>query len=190
MVAPVVVMSTAISEDDPLYIFYPLEWVIEFVGFDGARLLESRVPPWLPLTRLHAQVADQLGRSFLSIGLLLGTVQLKEYEESSICDNGLYDHARLTVVFINTWKLFIYGAWRAPVECEVRPYWTVGDVLHKISQSPFDYRWMYDLTLAPSQRQLGEWPGEVVLDVTSIIADVLFDGARLNLVDRRRAPDA
>ena len=111
----------------------PAKWILEFVGFDGKGILELPVMPSLPLTRLHAKVAVHLGRSFPSIGLLLGTVQLKDNEGSSIWDNGLYDHARLTVVFINTWKLFIYGAWRAPFECEVRPYWTVGDVLHKIS---------------------------------------------------------
>ena len=189
MVAPVVVMSPALPE------VIPYRWVLEFVGFDGVRLLELPVAPWLPLTRLHDAVAYELGRNFLTIGLLLGTVQLMDYDESSICDNGLYDHARLTVVFMTTWKLFIYGAENLPAPCEVevRPSWHVGDVLHHISSPVFDHFSMYDLALAPGQRggpQLGEWQGEeVVLDVDAIIEDVLFDGARLNLVDRRRAPD-
>ena len=157
----------------------------------------------MPLTRLYDTVAYELGRNFpAQIGLLLGTVQLAEYEESSISDNGLYDHAQLTVVSMTTWKLFIYGAviygavnLPAPVECEVRPYWKVGDigdVLRDISSPLFYQVSMYDLALAPGQRggPLGEWQGEeVVLDVDAIIEDVLCDGARLNLVDRRRAPD-
>ena len=58
-------------------------------------------------------------------------------------------------------------------------------MLHDLSSPLFDHLSMYDLALAPGQRrgggpQLGEWQGEeVVLDVESIIEDVLFVLTRL-----------
>ena len=165
------------------------KWTLEFVGLDGALLLAVCAPPIITLFCVQCRVAEKLHRSHVSIALLLGTVLLHEDTNpfrSSLYAHGLYDRARLTVVFQATWKLLIYGAVKqdlygvgTPWEYEVKTSWAVGTLLASVCDRldlNFD---SFDVALTEDQDHNLV---KMILDVRSTIADVLFDGARITLV--------